>query len=98
MSVQGLRFLHDPFTAKLALVGEVRALERFRDEGAQRVDRRLAFVAPAQTLCQRVELRRKVGEDDVLLRGEVAEERAWRDVRRLGDVGDRGLLEASLVE
>ena len=48
--------------------------------------------------CSDVEVRAEVVEDDVLLAREVGEERARRDVGGRGDVGDRHVLEAALVE
>src|SRR4029453_18842323 len=61
-------------------------------------DRRLALGAVVQLAAERLERLREVREDHVLLGGEVAEERARRDVGPLGDVRDRGLVVPALVE
>jgi hypothetical protein len=77
---------------------QIGLLDRSRDEGAESLDRGFVFAPPPQMVGQRFEVRGEVREDDVLLRWEVAEERPWRDVGGLGDVGDRRLLEAPLIE
>jgi hypothetical protein len=54
--------------------------------------------ALAQGRGERIDRRRSVAEDDVLLRREVAEHRRARDVGPFGDVVDRGAREALVGE
>ena len=68
------------------------------DGGAQRVHPRLAGVGDLEGVGEVLQAGVEVAPDDVVLRGEVAEERPPADAGRGGDVLDGGLVEAALGE
>ncbi len=86
---------HDDLLAELrVLVGRSHA----RQELAERVDGRGAGRPLVEPPLQLVENAALLAEQDVFLALEVGEDRPRRDVRRLGDLGERRLVVAALGE
>jgi hypothetical protein len=83
---------------RLARFIRLQLRQQLGDPGAQRVERRLAWRPAAQPLGEGLRGLLEVGEQHVLLRREVGEERARCDVGGVGDVGHGRCLEPALGE